>query len=168
MFYGNATDFKSYHEARGRSIPLTLDDDSIEVALLVASEYLDDKYEGSYFGYKTDGWEQERSWPRISAMTNTDPQHIFTNQEIPTRVVHATYEAAYREALSSGALNVDFKPNKYNSVSVSGAISVDYAKNQDINDVQVQIAKIGTLIKPLLDPRKEGYHSSLTGGSERL
>lgn len=168
MFYGNATDFKTYQEARGRTIPAEWTDEVIEVALLVASEWLDKMYYERFFGQQTEGFEQERQWPRINAVTNTFPQHVYGDTDIPQRVIRATYEAAFREANSQGALNVDFTPNKYNKVMVDDAVTVEYAQNLTINSAQVQIREISGLISPLLDPTKRGNSSSLSGDSSRV
>lgn len=167
MFYGSAAGFITYHEGRGKTIPGTWDTERIEQALLVASEWLDDMYDNLWYGYATDGFEQERKWPREVAKTNTFPQYVFTNTQIPNRVVSATYEAAFKECTAFGSLNVDFTPNKYNSVSIDNALSVEYAKNQTIQDVQVQIRIIDSLMQPLIDPSNEGSKSSLSGASNR-
>lgn len=164
--YGNVADFEEYHEARGRTIPGTWDDVSMEAALLVASEWIDNKYGLLFEGYKTDGFLQEREWPRQAAYTNTFPSYAFASDEIPERVVQATYEAAFREATTPGSLNVDFTPGKYNSVSISGAIAVEYAQNLSAQDIQKQIVIIGQLLAPLLTDT--GSFSPLSGSMARV
>lgn len=166
MFYGSVADFKAYHTSRGKTLP-SWSDEVIEAALLVASEWLDNIYKDVFSGYPIGGFDQEREWPRESALSNTYPQKVFSITEIPVRVEHATYEAAFREAASTGALNVDFTPNKYTSASVDGAVSVKYAQNLTINTAQVQIRIIDQLIYPLIDPLKAGAKSGLSGDSRR-
>lgn len=169
MFYGSAEDFVTYHEARGRTIPGTWDDSYIESALLVASEWLDNRYDDLWTGYAVDGYEQVRKWPREVATTNTFPQSIIPNTVIPERVEHATYEAAFREATTPGTLLSDFAPQKYKSVRVDGAISVDYNLSlAQAWDSQVEIPVIESLMLPLLDPEGQGTFSSLSGKSERV
>lgn len=167
MFYGTAADFTTYHTDRGGVIPASWTDSVIEAALLLSSEWLDGIYADSFYGYKTGGFDQVREWPREAALTNTYPQKVFTDTEIPTRVEEAVYEAAFRELTTPGALNVDFTPNKYNKVSVSGAVSVEYAQNLSVNDSQLQILKVSSLIEPLLDPTKRGSSSKLSGSISR-
>jgi hypothetical protein len=147
MFYGNAEDFRTYNVARGREVPDAWDDTLIDSALLVASEYIDANYENSFIGYKTNGFTQERSWPRSNAQINTYPHYIFDNDVIPEQVVKATYEAAYREVTERGSLSVDYKPNEYKSVSVDGAISVEYNSTSNASDVQKQIPAVEKLLQ---------------------
>lgn len=167
--YGNIDDFKSYNEERGREIPESWDDDFITKVLLVASEWLDNKYDNSWIGFATNGYLQERKWPRTTAYTNTYPVYIFANDEIPDAVVNAVYEAAFREATTSGSLQKDFTPNKYNKVSVDGAISVEY--NTSITqsaDVEVQIPIIDSLMYPLMNLSSQGSFNFASGGSTRV
>lgn len=147
MFYGNAEDFRTYNVARGREVPDAWDDTLIDSALLVASEYIDANYENSFIGHKTNGFIQERSWPRSNAQINTYPYYIFDNDTIPEQVVKATYEAAYREATERGSLSVDYKPNEYKSVSVDGATSVEYNFTNTSSDVQKQIPAVEMLLQ---------------------
>ena len=166
--YGNVAEFKSYHTSRGRLISPNWSDEYITAALLVASEWIDNKYGVLFSGQKTDGFSQTREWPRQYASTNETPIHIFEETDIPQRVVDATYEATFREATKSGALNVDFTPNKYNRVSVSEAVNADYTRNQTIQDRQVQIQIISQLMRPLVDPAKQGGSNNLSGNVNRI
>lgn len=162
--YGTKEDFAVYVEARGKELPVTADDAALEAALLVASEWLDGTYNNLFTGHKTDGFTQAREWPRSSAYTNTYPQYNFATNEIPDRVINATYEAAYREINTPGSLLVDYKPSKYKSVSISGALSVDYANINQASDIQIQISAIEQLLAPLFNSSNS---SSLSGSVER-
>lgn len=164
--YGSASAFETYHEARGRTIPTSWSDAYIEAALLVASEWLDDKYGDRFYGFPTGGYTQERQWPRTLAYTNTYPVYVFATDEIPNEVVEATYEVAWREANEQGCLSVDFTPSKYTSVSVDGAVSVTYDNTRDAQDIQKQIEPVERMLKDLFDPSK--YSSKLSGGVERV
>lgn len=164
--YGSAAAFETYHEERGRTIPVSWDATYIESALLVASEWLDDKYGDRFYGYPTDGYLQEREWPRALAYANTYPTYVFAEDEIPTEVVEAVYEVAWREANEPGCLSVDFTPSKYNSVAIDGAVSVEYNNSLDSQDVQKQIEPVERMLRVLFDPKK--YSSKLSGGSDRV
>lgn len=164
--YGSAAAFETYHEARGRTVPDSWDTDYINAALLVASEWLDDKYGSRYYGYPTAGYTQERQWPRALAIANTYPTYVFEEDEIPTEVVEATYEVAWREANEPGCLSVDFTPSKYSSVSVGGALYVKYDNTNDVQDVQKQIEPVERMLQALFDPSK--YSSKLSGGADRV
>lgn len=168
-FYGSAAAFETYHEARGRTISASWTDAVIEAALLVSSEWLDGKYSNVWSGYATDGFTQVRQWPRTTAVTNTFPQYVFSTSEIPDNVVYATYEAAFRELTTSGSLQKDFTPSKYNKVSISGATSVEYnsAMNQS-SDIQLQIPFIESLMEPLINLSSQGSFSFFSGGVSRV
>ena len=163
--YGSAADFTTYHEARGRTISEDWDIDVIEAALLVASEWVDNSFGDLFSGFPTDGYLQERQWPRTSAYTNTYPIYVFAVDEIPTDLENAVYEAAFREATSNGSLSVDFTPTKYKSVSIDSALRVEYLQNLDVHNSQKQIQIIDMLLSPLLDEKLD--NSPLSGSSFR-
>lgn len=166
MIYGDATGFASYFEARGKELPGTWDDEAIEAALLVASEWIDGIYGSLFIGYKTDGFEQEREWPRTSAtVCSAEPRYTYETDAIPARVTKATYEAAFRQLTTPGSLQVDYIPGKYKSVTVD-VISVDYIQFPSANDAQIQIGAVDTLLWPLLDTTR-GQSSGLSGGVGR-
>lgn len=164
--YGSAIAFETYHTTRGRTTPLEWDAAYIESALLVASEWLDGKYGDRFYGHPTDGYTQTRQWPREAAYTNSTPSYTFLPDEIPTEVVEAVYEVAWREANEPGCLSVDFTPSKYNSVRIDGAMYVQYNNSLDAQDVQKQIEPVERMLKILFDPKK--YSSTLSGGSVRV
>lgn len=167
MFYGNVDDFKEYFITRGKDIPQDWTDDMIESALLVSSEWLDGQYESLWIGYKVD-FKQERSWPRQSAQVQTYPYYVYKNDEIPEQVAKATYEAAFRELTKQGSLQVDFTPNKYKSVSVDGAISVEYNSISYASDAQIEIPIIQNLMSILMDETKSGAFSPISGKVSRV
>lgn len=167
MFYGNVDDFKEHFITRGKDIPQDWTDDMIESALLVSSEWLDGQYESLWIGYKVD-FKQERSWPRQSAQVQTYPYYVYKNDEIPEQVVKAVYEACFRELTKPGSLQVDFTPNKYKSVSVDGAISVEYNSLSYASDVQTEIPVIEDLMSVLTDSTKSGAFSSVSGKVSRV
>lgn len=168
MIYGDKAGFESYHESRGRELPGTWDDDVIEAALLVASEWIDNIYGAQFSGQKTGGFDQEREWPRSGAYATVPPApHLFPDDVTPDRVIKATYEAAWRQASTPGSLQVDYTPGKYKSVSIDGAISVDYAQFSQATDIQTQIGIVDSLLWPLLNAAGAGM-SSMSGGVNRV
>lgn len=167
MFYGDATEFKEYFNERGFETPDSWDDEKINAALLVASEWLDSQYENLWIGYKNT-FQQERSWPRQQAMVQTYPFYTFKNDEIPTQVIHATYEAAKRELTNTGSLQIDYQPTQYSNVSVYNAVTVEYNSTiNSVGDVQIQIPVIQNLMSVLIDENKGGNGSSLVGRAVR-
>lgn len=169
-FYGTAAGFDAYLTARGRAIPAGTDPEK-EAALLVASEWIDAVYGGSFSGSKTGvagvRRDQIRAWPRTGAWENID-YSTFPNDAIPREVEYATYEAAQRQMTTPGSLSLDYTPGKYKSVAVSGAISVTYAQFSAAADVQTQFTLIDQILAPLLTGNGDGSFSSLSGSLARV
>ncbi len=164
--YGDKDAFKLYHPARGRAIPSGWSDGMINASLLVASEWIDGIYGSSFIGYKTDGFDQLREWPRTAArVLDAIPVRIFGTTEIPIRVLNATFEAAFRDLTTPGSLQVDYTPGKYMKVSIDGALAVDYKQFSSVDEVQTQIGIVDTWLWPLLECGSES--SSLSGGVYR-
>lgn len=169
MIYGNADDFRQYITLRGSSQINDFDDDKLESALLVASEWLDSQYEPIWIGYKAQGYKQERSWPRLNAIVNSFPFYVYGKDEIPEQVIKATYEAASRELTSSGYLQIDYTPSLYKRATVEGAVSVDFNDLiYSASDIQTEIPVIQRLMDQLIDPQKTGVISSLSGQAVRV
>ncbi len=169
MNYGTVADFIEYHESRGRTIPAqwTVHDNAVILSsLLVASEWIDHVYGKLFVGHKTGGYTQVREWPRTAAVSNSYPNYVFTATEIPQEVLYATYEAAFRQATTPGSLMLDYTPNKYKKVAISGALSVDYADFTSSADIQTKIGIIDSILEVILDTHSD--ISSLSGGATRV
>lgn len=181
MIYGDAAGFEAYHEDRGRVVQGSWDISSINAALLAATEWIDGCYGPLFIGQKTQGFTQEREWPRSSA-TVVEKQsrygltpsygyiasYTFPDTEIPERVKNATYEAAFRQLTTPGSLEVDYTPGKYKSVTIEGSLSVEYSQINSYTEVQLQIGAVDRLLWPLLDSSAGGGMSNLSGGSTRV
>lgn len=150
QFYGTVEGFRQYHVARGHPISAEImaDDEAIAGALLVASEWLDARYRGRFPGIKVVGRAQEREWPRMNA-TDIYGEDLG-NVIVPREIEAATYEAAAIQAATPGALSVNYTPNKYKSVSISGAISVEYGSIESVADMQTQFAIIAEILATIL------------------
>lgn len=161
-FYGNATDYKAYHAARGRD-ESARDDADVNVALLVASEWLDGSFGHRWPGHKVASTAtQERDWPR-SWVEDRDGFPV-SSTSVPIEVERATYEAAYRELAESGSLVTDYTPHKYSEVSIEGALRVKY-RALDAATVQKQFPAIGNALARIMGGA--GNVSSLSIGSVR-
>lgn len=163
-FYGTVEAYKIYMTERGRVTDLT-DDDEIAAALLVGSEWIDTTYLPMFQGTKVGGREQIREWPRVGV--NDVYGYSIPSDSVPREVVAATYEAAQRQVDKPGSLNVDYVPGKYTSVTVYGAISVDYADLSSSADAQGQFTIIDRILAPLLSGNGSFELSSLSGGVVR-
>lgn len=166
-FYGNADDYIEYGEARGYEVEALSPSpsDAIDQYLLVASEYIDAMYRGSFTGSKTGGRSQVREWPRTDA-TDTDDNAIDSD-EIPIEIINATYEAAYREQQDPGSLMPDYVAAERVVSETVGPISTTYARSGVLkaSDTWPTIGKIEGILAPLLGSVRP---SSLFGTSTRI
>ena len=158
-FYGTATGFETYHVARGRQVNQYHEDD-VEVALRVASEWLDGAFGYRWPGYKVgDRAQQTRDWPR-SWVQDREGYPVDANI-VPTEIENATYEAALRHLLDETVLQSDYTPNRYKRVSIEGSVSAEYL-SLSAEQVQVQFPIIGQILAPLLEGN--GGVSSISSG----
>jgi len=163
--YGTIAAFKTYHTERGNATSISgIADDDITRSLLVASEWVDNVYRNMWSGEKVGQRDQIRDWPRSSAYdVNND---IIDYTTVPAEVERATYEAALRQATTAGSLTLDWTPNKYNRVSVDGAVSVEYRTFAEASDTQTRFNIIDHILSVLLSGTSN--LSSLSGRVARV
>lgn len=159
--YGTIDGFQLYHEERNHqlSAELMADDDAISGALVVASEWIDARFRSRFPGLRIGGRAQEREWPRQGA---TDIHGAIIGIEVPLEIVRATYEAAALVGTTPGILSANWTPNKYKSVSVSGAVSVTYGDISSVDEAQTQFGIINDILSGLfiVKPSDAGYVGS--------
>lgn len=163
-YYGTASGFRSYHTARARSVVAFDDDAEIEANLLLASEWADGKYRTAFPGTKVGERAQLREWPRYNAFDIYG--YLIGYSAPPVEIENAVYEAAWRNLLSPGVLNVDWTPNKYKRVAVDGAVNVEYAMFGNAAEIQTQFVAIDHILSPILTA-VGGDHSVLSGQAAR-
>lgn len=163
-FYGTVAAADAWHTAHGSAGWIGTNEQK-EAALLVASEWLDERYRGSFPGYPTGKAAQVREWPRTEAVDiygNTIP-----SDTVPVQIERATYVVALRQIMQPGSLYVDWTPGKDKiSVAVSGAVSVTYAGAGSYADAQLQIGGLGAIMAPVLIA--DNTSSMLSGRSGRV
>lgn len=157
--YGSDAGFRQYHTNRGRDVS-NYDNDQIAGARLVASEWLDDSFRDQFQGLKVAPTTQEREWPRTSVVDYYG--YTVSSITVPVQVERATYEAAYRELQTSGALSTDARAKPYTQVRIEGAIAVSYG-NQDAESLKLQMPIIGQILSYLLYGHHAGPVSPLSG-----
>lgn len=163
--YGTVAGFETYHTARGRADVIAgYDDDDIEAAKLVASEWLDGNYRSSFPGIKVGYRAQVREWPRVGGLDRDG--YVIDSGTVPTEVENATYEATLRQLANPGSLSVDWTPAKYKRVSVDGAVSAEYAMFYSAADMQTRYKVIDDILAPILTGC--GDVSSLSGSASRV
>ncbi len=161
LTYGDPNGFREYMMQRGRSLPASAaDDDQVTAALVVASEWLDNKYRTSYSGYKYGLRTQIRDWPRYDAI-DVDRNYIDPNT-VPDEVQAAAYEATFLQLSNPGVFSPTYTPPKYTSARIEGAISVTFAQ-LDAYSVQSSFTIIDQAISRVLGQGENGQYSALSG-----
>lgn len=161
--YGTDDGFRSYHTSRSRDVS-AYDNDQIAGARLVASEWLDNSFRDQFQGLKVAPSTQEREWPRTSVVDYYG--YAVSSLTVPVQVERATYEAAYRELQTAGALSTDARAEPYTQVRIEGAIAVTYG-NQDAESLKLQMPIIGQILSFLLYGQHPGPTSPLSGSLVR-
>lgn len=160
-FYGTATGYKAYWLARGND-QSAVTDPNIEIALLVTSEFIDRSFRSQWQGLKVGQRDQVRDWPR-SGVVDADGYAVASDVE-PIELLNAVYEGTFRQLTTPGIFFKDYTPNKYKSVSITGALSVEYAIG-DAWSMQTQMPMIAMALRPILSC--SGDASMLSGKSTR-
>ena len=156
--YGTADGFRTWITARNVAVGDSDDDLAVNAALLVASEWLDGRYRSSFPGLKLAGRDQVREWPR-SGVIDVNGYGVDSDT-VPTEVENATYAATVREMATPGTLSRDYTPNKYESVSVYGAVAVKYRSFDSAVDSQIKLQIVDEILAPLI---AHGITSGLSG-----
>lgn len=118
--YGDDAKFTAWMASNGYSLP----DGGVAVAVLRqrGSAYVDGLYSSRFSGQPTGGFEQERAWPRVGACAHGQ---AIPSDIVPVAIEHASYHAAYQEAVSPGSLSV--------AASTSGAV-----KREKVDTLEVE------------------------------
>lgn len=103
--YGSDDGFTAYLTAAGRTIP----DGANRAAFRQrGSVYVDGTFGPRFPGEPANGIAQERAWPRTGAADIYG--NTIADDVVPQRVIDASYEAAYIEMMTPGALSVVVDP----------------------------------------------------------
>lgn len=169
-YYSDAASARTYYTARNYTLPTeAADDATMNAALLVASDYIDSTYRTLFPGLKVGLRDQVREWPRTGALDTLG--YVIPNDTIPVELLQSVYEAALREVTTPGSLSTDVKLNEVvHSVSVSGAVSVDFASSRETfsaSDLQLRIPIIDRIIENILSGNG-GNVSALSGATIRV
>ena len=143
--YGTDQGFTTWMADNG--LPMPLSAPTPAVLRQRGSQYLDGVYGSRFSGVPTGGFEQERAWPRVGACAHGQP---IPSDIMPVAIEHASYHAAYQEAVSPGSLSV--------AASTSGAVKrekvdtleVEYVAGSGdaVADALVRISAVEGLLAP--------------------
>lgn len=99
--YGTDEKITAWLAEAGLSLPLNASTPAI--LRQRGSQYLDGVYGSRFSGSPTGGFEQERAWPRVGAFAHGQ---AIPSDIVPVAIEHASYHAAYQEAVKPGSLAI--------------------------------------------------------------
>jgi hypothetical protein len=111
------------------------------------SQYLDGVYGSRFPGQPTGGFAQERAWPRTGA--EASGQAIPTDA-VPVAIEHASYHAAYQEAVSPGSLSVAASTSAAVKREKVDSLEVEYVAGSGdaVADATVRLSAVEGLLAP--------------------
>lgn len=132
--YGTLTEADAYHAARGRADWTDGNADARAAALVRGSDYVDQRYTATgcattFSGRRTGGRTQEREWPRTGAADREG--NAVPDDSVPSEVVRAAFEAAYREFLAPGSLSPDYVASRQVVRQKVGPLERTFATSSD-------------------------------------
>lgn len=143
--YGTDAEFNAYVASMGVTLPPGV---NVAAARLRASVWLDSKYESRFPGTRTDGFTQDRAWPRTGAQTRSGVP--IPPDVVPLAVVYASYEAAIREAKLPGSLSPDYVAGQVIKRKKVGPLEKEFAVSGTIADVTPVIGVIDGMLTDYL------------------
>lgn len=163
--YGTIAGADEYHSERGNVEWAAATDPEKTAALVVASEWIDGKYRGSFPAYKTGERAQVREWPRNGGIDIYG--YSIASDVVPDEIANATYEVAFRQITAPGSLSTDVTMGlNLKSARVEGAVAVEYAGGSTTFDYQLSIPAVDRILQPVLTGGV-GL-SKLVGGTYRV
>lgn len=147
--YGTIAAADAYHAERGNTAWAAAVSGAKTAALVIASEWLDNKYGAIFPSYKTGFRAQIREWPRVGVVDWYG--YMIGAAEIPREIENATYEVALRQIKTPGSTDLDVTLAKtFKSVSVQGAVSVTYLGAMTVADMQLVMPIVGKILQPIM------------------
>jgi len=152
--YGDDGGFTAWLTANGHSLPEGAPSEA--VLRQRGSAYIDNTYGLRFPGTPTGGATQERSWPRASATDRWG--NALDPNTVPTRVIEASYQAAYLEASTPGILTTTYTPGTNKVLTEVKGIKWQVVGDAKGTDAMVMISTaIEGLLGPLLVARDIPY-----------
>jgi hypothetical protein len=136
--YLSVEDWKAYADQFGLDYSVTADgtaytDDQIGSAIIRARSWLDTTYRSRWPGAKANGREQSTAWPRKEA-DDVDGENI-ADDEVPSEVIVASAEAAWRELQAPGSLSPDLERGGAVQSIKAGSVEIVYADGAPLSTV---------------------------------
>ena len=149
--YGTNEAFTAYATAAGYVIPEGTTDAQTSAARQRGALVID-RYESRFGGVRTEGFSQERAWPRTGAETSWG--QAIPAGEVPAAVISASYEAALLELTNPGSLSPVVTGSSTVKREKVGQLEVEYASSSSASaaDLIVMATPVVTAIEGLLWP----------------
>ncbi|MFN3836777.1 MAG: DnaT-like ssDNA-binding protein [Brevundimonas sp.] len=145
--YGEDNGFEAWLTDNGLALP----DGSLAVAVLRqrGSSYIDGLYGAKFSGVPTAGLAQDRAWPRSGACAFGQ---AIPDSVVPVAVVHASYAAAYQEAIKPGSLAVSATSSGALKRKKIDAIEKEYFEGSGdaVADNTLRLSAVEGLLAPFL------------------
>lgn len=148
--YGSDAAFDTWLSENGYSLP----SGSASNAVLRqrGSVYIDGTYVAKFSGTPTGGADQEREWPRTGATDRYG--NALNSATVPTRIIEASYMAAYLDASAPGSLAASGSSSAaIKRQRVEGAVEVEYQASNKAwasEDLIPKFTAIEAILAPLL------------------
>lgn len=149
MAYGTDQGFTDWLALNGLTLPLTAPTPAI--LRQRGGQYVDDVYGSRFWGVPTDGFAQERAWPRTGAKAYGQD---IPDSVIPVAVEHATYAAAYQDAIKPGSLSVSATATGAVKRKKIGPIEKEFFEGSGdvVADGTLKLSAVEGLLAPYLKP----------------
>ncbi|MHC2298156.1 DnaT-like ssDNA-binding protein [Rhizobium mongolense] len=143
--YGDDAAFQAWLTDNGYTLPVGAP--APAVLRNRGSQYIDAVYGSRFVGSVVDP-EQERQWPRENAIVNGK---LFPSDVVPTAVIHASYFAAYQEAVTPGSLSVVGTSSSAVKREKVGQLEVEY-QNAQSDGTASTITPLISIVDGMLAP----------------
>lgn len=144
--YGTDEDFTTWAADNGYTVPAS---PSVAVLRQRGSAYLDGLYGPRFVGTPTDGFTQERAWPRTDAEAYGT---AIPSDTVPVAIEQASYFAAYQEAVSPGSLAAATSPGRSVKRKKIDVIETEFFEGSGdaVSDATLRLSTVEGLVTPFL------------------
>ena len=147
MAYGDDSGLTAWLAANGYTLPAG----ALAPAVLRqrGSAYIDGLYGQRFVGVPADGYFQERAWPRIGACVQG---RAIPPDLVPLAIEHASYAAAYQEAIKPGSLSVSASQGGALKRKKIDTIEKEYFEGSGdaVADATLKLSAVEGLLAPFL------------------
>lgn len=147
MAYGDDSGLTAWLAANGYTLPAGAP--APAVLRQRGSAYIDGLYGQRFVGVPADGYFQERAWPRIGTCVQG---RAIPPDLVPLAIEHASYAAAYQEAIKPGSLSVSASQGGALKRKKIDTIEKEYFEGSGnaVADATLKLSAVEGLLAPFL------------------